>query len=205
MGWWTDRVLPRVTDRALGAPAVHELRARACAGLGGEVVEIGFGSGLNCRHYPDAVRHVAAVEPSDVAWRLAGRQRPLTSAEVSRAGLDGQRLALESSSYDCALSTFTMCTLPDLDVALAEIARVLRPGGVLHFLEHGLAPDPSVERWQHLLQPIQGRVAGGCHLDRPIQGYVERSGLVLEDLDTFYGMGPKPFGYLYLGRAVNPA
>ncbi|HET6627803.1 MAG TPA: class I SAM-dependent methyltransferase [Nocardioidaceae bacterium] len=205
MGWWTDHAVPRLADRALDVDRIHELRARVCDGLAGDVVEIGFGSGLNARHYPAAVDRVAAVEPSDVAWRMARRNIARTRAPVERAGLDGQALDLGTASCDGALSTFTMCTIPDLDAALRETVRVLRPGGVLHFVEHGLAPDPGVARWQHRLQPIQGRVAGGCHLDRPIRAYVERSGLVLEQLDTFYGMGPKPFGYLYLGRAVKRA
>lgn len=203
MGWWADQVVPRMVDRTLRIRHIVPLRARACQDLRGEVVEIGFGSGLNCGHYPEAVRRVAAVEPSDVGWRLARSNLTRTRASVARAGLDGQRLDLPSATYDCALSTFTMCTIPDLDAALREVFRVLRPGGALHFLEHGLAPDPKVARWQHRLQPVQARLAGGCHLDRPIREYVERSGLVPEEVDTFYGPGPKPLSYLYLGRAVK--
>ena len=204
MGWWNEQVVPRAVNLALSAREIHALRERACEGLLGDVVEVGFGSGLNCSHYPAQVVRVAAVEPSDVAWRIAQKNLRRTNAHVVRAGLDGQALDLASSSYDCALSTFTMCTIPDLDAALHEIVRVLRPGGELHFVEHGLSPDDRVAKWQHRLQPIQGRVAGGCHLDRPIREYVERSGLVLADIDTFYGTGPKPFVYLSLGRATRP-
>lgn len=203
MGWWTDHVVPRMADRFLGTGEIHKLRERACDGLTGDVVEVGFGSGLNCSHYPAQVGRVAAIEPSDVAWRMAQRHINRTSADVVRAGLDGQALDLAPSSYDSALSTFTMCTIPDLDAALREIVRVLRPGGALHFVEHGLSPEGHVATWQHRLQPIQGRVAGGCHLDRPIREYVERSGLVLEEIDTFYGRGPKPFAYFSLGRATK--
>ncbi len=205
MGWWTDHVVPRMASRFLGSGEVHKLRARTCLDLTGDVVEVGFGSGLNCGHYPPEVRLVAAVEPSDIAWRIAQPNIERTTARVERAGLDAQSLDLADGAYDAALSTFTMCTIPDLDVALREIVRVLRPGGVLHFVEHGLAPDPGVVRWQQWLQPIQGRVAGGCHLDRQIREYVERSGLVLQEIDTFYGFWPKPFGYLYLGRAARQA
>jgi len=203
MGWWTDHVVPRITDKTCGLGEIHKLRSRACDGLTGDVLEIGFGSGLNATHYPAEVRRVLAVEPSDVGWRIAGPRIDAMRAPVVRAGLDGQRIDLESSSCDSALSTFTMCTIPDLDAALGELARVLRPGGTLHFVEHGRAPDDRVARWQDRLQPIQGRVAGGCHLNRSIQEYVERSRLRLTDIDTFYVAGPKPFGYCYLGRAVK--
>jgi ubiquinone/menaquinone biosynthesis C-methylase UbiE len=204
MRWWNEQVVPRVTDLLLGAGEIHKLRERVCRGLEGEVLEIGFGSGLNVEHYPAAVERVAAVEPSDVAWHIAehkhlGGGRP----PVVRAGLDGQALALDNATMDNALSTFTLCTIPHLDVALKEVARVLRPGGSFHFLEHGLAPDPGVARWQRRLTPVQRRLAAGCHLDRPVADAVERSGLVIEELDTFYLPGVKVFGRIYLGRAVR--
>lgn len=208
MGWWKEQVVPRATDVLLGAGEIHKLRERVCAGLEGEVLEIGFGSGLNVEHYPPAVTKVFAVEPSDVAWRIAvakhlGAGRPA----VVRAGLDGQALDLPSGSVDHAVSAFTLCTVPHHDVALREVRRVLKPGGSFHFLEHGLAPDRGVARWQHRLTPIQRRVAAGCHLDRPIADAVEESGLVVEDLETFYLPGAvsvaKVAGYLYLGRAVR--
>jgi ubiquinone/menaquinone biosynthesis C-methylase UbiE len=208
MGVWKDQVVPRVTDVLLGAGEIHKLRERVCSGLEGEVLEIGFGSGLNVEHYPPAVTKVFAVEPSDVAWRIAtqkhmGDGRP----PVVRAGLDGQALDLPDASVDHAVSAFTLCTVPHHDVALREVRRVLKPGGSFHFLEHGLAPDRGVAKWQHRLTPIQRRVAAGCHLDRPIADAVEDSGLVVEDLETFYLPGAvsaaKVAGFLYLGRAVR--
>lgn len=203
MGWWTDQVVPRVTDRALGTTRVHDLRARACFGLEGRVVEIGFGSGLNARHYPAAVSSVAAVEPSDVAWRIAAREVRRTTVPVSRAGLDGQHLDLPDDGFDAALSTFALCTIPDAAAALAEVARVLRPGGELHFLEHGLAPGAMMARCQHLLTPLERRAFGGCHLDRPIADLVEASGLRLADVETSYLSAPTPWTYVYLGRATR--
>ncbi len=208
MGFWNEQVLPRATDLLLGAGEIHKLRARVCAGLGGEVLEIGFGSGLNMEHYPPAVTKVYAVEPSDVAWRIAmdkhtGGGRP----PVVRAGLDGEVVDLPDGSVDAAVSAFTLCTIPHVEVALREVRRVLRPGGELHFVEHGLAPDRSVATWQRRLTPVQRRVAGGCHLDRPVGDLVRASGLVVEDLDTFYLGGGLPVtkvaAHLYLGRAVK--
>ena len=144
---------------------------------------------------------MSAVEPSDVAWRAAAlhRDRRPAAVEVRRAGLDGERLDLPDASYDAALSTFTMCTIPDLDAALAEVRRVLRPGGRLHFAEHGLAPEPGVARWQHRLEPVQRRLFAGCHLTRPIDERIERAGFAIGELERFYAPGPKPFGALYLG------
>lgn len=203
MGWWTEQVVPRITDKACGLEEIHKLRSRVCEGLAGDVVEVGFGSGLNVTHYPPEVRAVSAVEPSDVAWGIARPRIEAIPADVTRAGLDGQALDLDAAAYDFALSTFTMCTIPDLDSALKEIRRVLKPGGSLHFVEHGLAPDPRVAKWQGRLQPIQGRVAGGCHLNRPIREHLERSGLRLDRIETFYGAGAKVTSYLYLGCAVK--
>jgi ubiquinone/menaquinone biosynthesis C-methylase UbiE len=194
-------VLPRLVDRVCGLEAVDHLREPVCAGLHGRVVELGFGSGLNVRHYPEAVASVIAVEPSDLAWHLAGERVAASPVPVLRGGLDGERLALPDDSVDCVLSTFTLCTIPDVRAALAEVARVLRPGGTLHFVEHGRAPDPGVVRWQRRLGTVWTPAAGGCHLDRPIDDLVRDAGLRIDALDSFYGAGPRPFGYFYLGRA----
>lgn len=201
MAWWTDRVLPRIVDRVCATGEIRRLRATLCAPLHGDVVEIGFGSGLNIAHYPQAVSRLAAVEPADVAWQLSRSRRDASSVDIRRAGLDGQRLELADASQDCALSTFTMCTIPDLDAALAELRRVLKPGGTLHFLEHGRAVDDSVVRWQRRITPLHRRVAGGCHLDRPIGERIAAAGFAVEECDEFYGEGPKTTSYLSLGWA----
>jgi ubiquinone/menaquinone biosynthesis C-methylase UbiE len=200
-GLWRAQVVPRIVDLALRSPPATAARRRACAGLAGEVLEIGFGSGLNAPHYPAAVTRVLAVEPSDVAWRLASRR--LGGVDVQRVGLDGERVPLPDASADCALSTWTLCTIPDPVAALREVARVLRPGGRLHFVEHGLSPDPRVARWQHRLQPLQYRLAGGCHLQRPVDRLLDAAGMRVERLENRYEPGaPKPLGYLYEGVAA---
>ncbi len=204
MGWWQDHVVPRLSDRFLDTDELHRLRADSCAGLHGDVVEVGFGSGLNVRHYPSAVRSVSAVEPSDLAWRLAQPRIAAASVRVVRAGLDGAYLDLADGSVDSALSTFTMCTIPDLDLALQELARVLRPGGRLHFVEHGRSDEAGVARWQDRLQPVQGRFAGGCHIDRPIAQHLGLSDLQVERLETSYGQGPKVLAFRYVGSASKP-
>lgn len=202
MGVWTDQVVPRIVDRALDSAQLRQVRARVCAGLAGEVLEIGFGSGLNAPHYPAAVTRVVAVEPSDVGWRLARSRLAEAAVPVQRAGLDGQALPLADHSVDAALSTFTLCTIPDVGAALAEVRRVLRPGGALHFLEHGRAPDVGVRRWQERLEPVQRRLAGGCHLGRPIDRLLRDAGFRLERLQQGYLPGePRPFAHLYEGVA----
>lgn len=206
MGLWSDQVVPRLTDHALGTSEIHALRAEVCEGLTGRVVELGFGSGLNLQHLPGAVTSVSAVEPADAGWALSARRRAGTRVQVERTGLDGQALAEPDSSFDSALVTFSLCTIPDAAQALREVRRVLRPGGRLHFVEHGLAPDESVARWQRRIEPVQRRVASGCHLTRDIPALVEASGLRIEQVHAEYLPGPRvsrPWSYGYLGRAVR--
>ena len=208
MGVWAEQVVPRTNDRMLAAPPVMRLRQRACAGLAGRVLEIGFGSGLNLAAYPPEVTAVDAVEPSDTGWALSERRRAATPVPVTRIGLDGQRLAVPDESYDAALSTFTLCTIPDATLALREVRRALRPGGTFHFLEHGLAPDPGVAAWQRRLEPLQRRLAAGCHLRRDLPALIVAAGLEPVEVDAEYVPGPRvsrPWGYVYLGRARRPA
>jgi ubiquinone/menaquinone biosynthesis C-methylase UbiE len=192
-------------DRVLGTPEVNARRALVCHGLHGRVLEIGFGSGLNLRHYPAEVTEILVVEPSESALRLAEPRTAAISAALERVGSDGARLDLPDGSVDCVLSTYTLCTIPSVDAALEEVCRVLKPGGALHFLEHGRAPTESVRRWQHRLHPVHSRIAGGCHLDRAIDNLITDAGLMIGELDTGYGDGPRPFSYLYRGRARRRA
>lgn len=205
MGIYHDQVLPRIVNVACGLKANRPMRERVCAGLAGRVLEIGFGSGLNVPYYPSSVTEVAAIEPSDVAWKLAAKRVAASSVPVERAGLDGRSLPFPDDSFDAAVSTWTMCTVPEIDVALAELRRVLVPGGELHFVEHGLAPDAAVQRWQHRLNPAQRRLFGGCNLNRPIVELVSGAGFRIEELDVFYEPGaPRFLGAQSLGVAVTP-
>jgi ubiquinone/menaquinone biosynthesis C-methylase UbiE len=202
MGIYQEQVLPRLLNKAMNTKVEREIRSRVCRGLRGQVVEIGFGSGLNTTYYPPEVTKVYAIEPSDVGMRLAEPRMRSSRAPVERAGLTGERLDLPSEEFDAVLSTWTLCTIPDVAAALDEARRVLKPDGVFLFVEHGHSPDVGVARWQERLEPLEKRVAGGCHLTRRIDESIVRAGFVLDQLDTYYTKGvPKPWGYTFEGRA----
>jgi len=205
MGFYDEHVLPRMINVACGVKPLRTLRERTCEGLHGRVLEVGFGSGLNIPYYPPGVTSVAAIEPADTGWKLAGRRVSAAPVPIERTGLDGQTLPLSDNSCDAALSTYTLCTIPDVTAALDELRRVLKPGAALHFLDHGLAPDPGVQRWQHRLDPLQQRLFGGCHLTRPIAELVTEAGFTISEVDIFYEKGaPKIWGAASLGIAVSP-
>lgn len=205
MGVYREQVLPRLVDRACGTGELRRWRAEVAAGLAGEVVEIGFGSGLNLPAYPAEVEVVYAVEPALTARRLASERIAAATASVEHIGLDGASIPLPDASCDGALSTFTLCTIPDVDGALAEVLRVLRPGGRFHWLEHGLAPEPEVVRWQRRLDPVQRRVADGCHLTRDSAALVRAAGFDVVHTSSRYAKGPRPWTWMTEGVAVKPS
>ena len=205
MSFYGEHVLPRIVDAACGMKNVAPLRRRVCEGLEGEVVEIGFGSGHNVPFYPQSVSRVAAIEPADTGWKLAQKRLREADVPVERSGLDGQQLPFPDDSFDSALSTWTLCTIPDVRAALSEVRRVLKPGGTFHFVEHGLAPDEPVQRWQHRLEPVQKRLFGGCHLTRQVVPLLTTAGFQIAEVDEFYEDGtPKFLGADSLGTAVSP-
>jgi ubiquinone/menaquinone biosynthesis C-methylase UbiE len=184
--------------------AYRPARARVCDGLSGAVVEVGFGTGLNARYYPAGVTKVVGIEPSAVCRRIAEPRVAESAVPVEFGGLTGERLDLPSGEFDAVLSTWTLCTIPDWDAALAELRRVLRPGGSFHFIEHGHAPETKVARWQERLEPMNKRIAGGCHLTRRITDHIEKAGFEIDKLENYYFKGePKPLGYTYEGRAFS--
>jgi ubiquinone/menaquinone biosynthesis C-methylase UbiE len=204
MGFYQDQVLPRFQDKVMDRKDLREIRARVCSGLAGYVVEVGFGTGLNSPYYPADVAKVAAVEPSAVCIRIAQPRIAATSAEVELAGLTGETLDLPSEAFDAALSTWTLCTIPEVDAALVEMRRVLKPGGTFHFVEHGHAPDAGVARWQNRIERPWKRIAGGCHLTRQIPELIEGAGFHLDEIDSHYINGePKVFGYTFEGVATK--
>lgn len=203
MSVYADRVLPRIINVVMNTKQTREIRQRVCADLTGDVVEIGFGTGHNLPFLPATVNTLRAVEPAGLGVRLAKDRIAAAGVPVHVVGLDGQQLPLEDSSADSVLCTWSLCTIPDPVAAVREMRRVLRPGGRLHFVEHGRAPDDGVRRWQDRLNGIQQRMAGGCNLNRDIPAILQAGGMRVADLDTYYGKGePKPYAYLFEGRAV---
>jgi SAM-dependent methyltransferase len=203
VGFYENQIVPRCTDLVMRRRELTPIRARVSASLDGDVLEVGFGSGLNVPHYPPAVTRVHAVDPATIGRKLAAKRVASSSVPVEYVDLDGQALSLESASIDHVLTTWTLCSIPDVGRALSEIRRVLRFGGLFHFVEHGRSPDPNVAAWQNRLTPFQRRVAGGCHLNRPIDQLVLNSGLELTRLENYYAKGPRPFGYMFEGVATK--
>jgi ubiquinone/menaquinone biosynthesis C-methylase UbiE len=203
MGFYGNQFVPRFMDLVMSRRELTTIRTRVAASLHGDVLEVGFGSGLNVPHYPPAVTRVRAVDPAIVGRKLAAKRVASSSVRVEYVDLDGQALSLESASVDQVLTTWTLCSIPDAGRALSEIHRVLRPGGSFHFVEHGRSPDRHVASWQDRLTPYQRRVAGGCHLNRPIDELVLNSGLELIRLENYYAKGPRPFGYMFEGVATK--
>lgn len=169
--------------------------------MSGEVLELGFGSGANVGLYPEEVTRVFGVEPSQVAVSMAAGAIERSSVPVEVIGLDGQSVPMEDDSVDAVLTTWTLCTIPDLDAALSEVRRVLRPGGAMYYLEHGLSEDPKVARRQNRFNPIQKRIAGGCHLNRKIDQILIDAGFELEHPAEFDISGPRIMSAMYSGVA----
>jgi ubiquinone/menaquinone biosynthesis C-methylase UbiE len=202
MGFYRSRILPRFLNSVMNTEENREIRSRVCAELDGTVVEIGFGSGLNVPYYPAGVETVHAVEPLVRSMAIAAERIGESHAHVHHTGLTGERIDLPSECADAVLSTWTLCSIPDVRAALDEIHRILKPGGTFHFVEHGVSPDPKVARRQGRIEPITKPFLGGCHLTRDIPALITQAGFVIETMTTFqHPEEPKAFGWTFEGRA----
>jgi SAM-dependent methyltransferase len=201
VGLYSEHLLPRLLHVSMRGWPFGAQRPRCVARAAGRVLEIGFGSGLNLPHYGPGVRELLALEPSAVARRLARGATERAPFPVRFVGLEAAAIPVDDASVDCVVSTWTLCTVPDAPAALEEIRRVLKPGGQLLFLEHGRHPDPRRARWQERLDPLQRRIAGGCHLSRPIPALVAASGLILGEVEEFELARPRLLGHSFLGAA----
>jgi ubiquinone/menaquinone biosynthesis C-methylase UbiE len=199
--FYEQRVLPHLVHWSMRQQTFTEYRSRVLRGAKGCVLEIGMGSGLNLPFYSGVVRHVIGLEPSPQLLSMARRASNAAPQPIELLQASAEDIPLESERVDTVVSTWTLCSIPDVGRALGEIRRVLKTGGHLLFVEHGLSPDPRVRRWQDRLTPLWKRIAGGCHLNRPIAQYIEEAGFRLEQIHTSYMTGPRPMTFMYEGVA----
>jgi len=201
--WYARTILPLLLETACSARQVQDQRRRVVPQAQGRVVEIGLGTGLNLPFYdPARVSEVIGVDPAGSMLRRARRRAGEVAFPVSLKAVSGELLPFEAGEADTVVCTYALCTIPDPEAALAEMRRVLKPGGRLLFVEHGAAPDAGVRRWQDRLNGPWGRIAGGCNLNRPIFALIEGAGFRLQGRDSGYlPRLPKPLAYNYLGAA----
>ena len=204
MGLYSKYVLPRVVHLACSARPKMRQREKLVPLASGRVLEVGMGSGLNLPFY-DArrVTKVWGLEPSPEMSKMASAAVEAVAFDVEFVSAGGEQIPLDSESFDTVLMTFTLCTIPDAERALREIARVLKRGGQLLFCEHGAAPDAGVRRWQNRIDPLWRRLAGGCHLNRDIPGLIRRGGFEITRMDTMYIPGWRPASFNYWGAAAK--
>lgn len=203
MSLYEDHVLPHLINCACSAPAVMNLRSAIVPHARGEVLEVGMGSGTNLRFYdPNRVTRIHGLEPSEGMRRKAEANLAKARVPVEWLSLPGERIPLDDNSMDTVLLTFTLCSIDDWQGALDEMRRVLKPDGTLLFCEHGRAPDPRVQRWQDRLTPAWKKIAGGCHLNRPMDELLTAGGFTFREMETRYiDKTPKFAGYVYSGQA----
>ncbi len=202
MGLYSRYIFPRLMHWSMSQSGLAEERRQALAGVSGNVLESGFGSGLNLPHYGSGVRRITAVDSNSGTLRLAKPQLDGSPIEVEQVVQSGERLPMSDASFDSVVSTFTLCSIPDVVAALREMRRVLKPGGKYHFLEHGLSPSAQLARWQHRWTPVTRWLGAGCHLNRPIRRLVEQAGFSVVRCDEYASPAmPKLARYLYRGVA----
>jgi len=206
MGLYSRFIFPHLLDRILSGANFHEIRHRLLAHVEGKTLEIGFGTGLNLNHYPASVKQLTAIDVNPGMNRIALRRIAGSQINVQSSILNGLSIPFEDSTFDCVVSTWTLCSIPDVRLALQEIYRVLKPRGHFYFAEHGQSPDSVVRIWQDRLTPIQKVIGDGCHLNRPIAELIRSLGFNIKDLENFYMDNvPRIGGYLYFGSATKPS
>lgn len=201
MSFYGDHILPHVINLAMHKRELLPYRKRVLASARGRVLEIGIGSGLNLPLYSGSAE-IVGLEPAPRLLAMARREAERTSVQLQLIDGSAEAIPLDSQSVDTVVTTWTLCSIPKVSVALAEMRRVLKPSGQLLFVEHGLAPHEPVQRWQNRLTPIWKRIGGGCHLNRPIRQLIEGAGFSISQIETGYMKGgPKPMTFMYEGSA----
>jgi len=201
MGFYDDHIVPHLIDLSMRHSELLPYRKRLLAGGRGRVLEIGVGSGLNLPHYPARAREIVGLEPSARLVAMAQRRAQLCTVPVSLITGSAESIPADAHSFDTVITAWTLCSIGDAIRALREVRRVLKPEGQLLFVEHGLAPDGKVQRWQHRLTPLWKKFGGGCHLNRPICALIESAGFEIASLETGYANGAKALAFFYEGSA----
>lgn len=203
MSWYEEKMLPRLMNIACSSKPHHKQREKIVPRASGDVLEIGFGGGLNLAHYDqDKVRRIWGLEPSAGMRKLAEEKIADTKLDVELIDLPGEEIPLEDNSVDTVLITFTLCTIPEVATALDGMRRVLKSGGQLLFSEHGKAPDANVVKWQDRMNPVWKKVSGGCNMNRDIPALLDAAGLEIQDDNRMYTPGLKSLSYMYWGAAT---
>ncbi len=202
MGFYGKHILPACLDMACGVKPITKQREKVVPHAEGVVLEIGIGSGQNLPHYnPDKVTKIIGVDPDDHIWKRSAKRREASQIPIERIGLSGEDIPLDANMADTVVCTYSLCTIPDPVKALHEMKRILKPGGQILFSEHGKAPDAGVHKWQNRIDPIWGKIAGGCHSGRDIPGLFRQADIKLDTLEEMYIPGPKVLSYNYWGSA----
>ncbi len=202
MNLYSQVIFPRLLDWSMSGPVQGSYRQTLLSHVKGDILEIGFGTGLNLPHYPKSVKKITVIEPNRGMGSLARRRMAESGIQVDHHVLKGESLPFADRTFDTVVSTWTLCSIQDVQQALREVKRVLKPGGSFLFIEHGLSPEPDVQVWQNRLTPVQKFISEGCHLNRDIQAFVEESGLAIVSLKRFYmEYMPDAVGYTYQGVA----
>jgi ubiquinone/menaquinone biosynthesis C-methylase UbiE len=199
MGFYRDRIVPHLVSLSMRNSRMAPYRQRILADAEGRVLEIDVGSGENLPLYTNRASEIVGVEPHPRLLAMASVQPSRVRTKLIEGSAES--LPLEGSSVDTVVTTWTLCTILDVERSLQEMRRVLRPGGQLLFVEHGLSPDQDVRKWQNRLNPMWKRIAGGCQLNRPIPDLIEAAGFSISRLDKGYMQGPRPMTFMYEGAA----
>jgi len=203
MNIYSQYIFPRLLDMTMASSTVSQYRRDLLQEVAGEVLEIGFGTGLNLAYYPENIEKLTTVDVNAGMTQLAQKRIAETAFPVDTNVLSGESLPFDSESFDSVVSTWTLCSIAKIDQALQEIYRVLKPQGKFFFIEHGLSDNPNVQKWQHRLTPIQKIVGDGCHLNRDIEAFIRQSFRAVEVKNLRLENQPEIIGYLYQGVATK--
>lgn len=204
MGFYRENIFPWLLDHVVTGEQIETIRDRVVGKAGGHVIEIGSGTGANFLCYSDSITSLTTVDPNPGMNKLARRRIKYLEFPVDARELGCEALPMKDASFDCAVTTLTLCSLADVESSLGEIYRVLKPGGRLLFLEHGLSDSDAVGRWQRRITPLQRRLCDGCHLNRGIEPVIRTAGFTIAEMRNYYlEKVPRVFGYMYEGVATK--